>query len=144
VKKPGADGNVFDAMIEQMFSSEDSPLDYATDIKPWFDKRAAVAGFTDRDGKPTVVGIIRSKDDGKAKAALDKAKGKPDGGDFAYRIEKGYVLLADTQAIVDDARGAGRQGVAPGQRRLRPTTSNASTATRSSLAGSTSAPPSTP
>jgi len=110
LKKPGADGNVFDSLLEQMFEDEED-VKYETDIKPWFDKRAAVAGFRAADG-PTAVGIIQSKDDAKARTAMDKIakEAKEDDGEFAYRIEKGYVVVGDTQAHVDDAVSQAAKG----------------------------------
>lgn len=103
LKKPSGDANVFDTLLEQMFEGED--LSYQTDVKPWFDKRAAVAAFKGTSGEPSVVGIVQSKDDAKAKAAMDKAvaQAKEDGGDFAYKIDDGYVVIGETQADVDDA-----------------------------------------
>ena len=110
LKKPGADGNVFDSLLEQMFEEEEN-FKYETDVKPWFDSRAAIAGFTSTDG-PTAVGILQSKDDGKAKAGMDKAvaEAKKDGDDFAYKISKGYVVIGDTQAHVDDALAQAAKG----------------------------------
>jgi hypothetical protein len=108
VKTSGSSDNVFENVLESAF--HDGNLDYATDVKPWFDKRAAVAAFPAADGHTEVVGVLRSKDDAKAKASLDKAamKAKADGGSgLAYTITKGYVVVSETQAAVDDAvRGA--------------------------------------
>lgn len=104
VHKPGNDDeSVFDAILRQMFEEEEH-VKYDTDIKPWFDKRAAIAGFRAADG-PTAVGIIQSKDDAKARVAMDKivAEAKTDGDEFAYKIDDGYVVVGDTQAHVDDA-----------------------------------------
>lgn len=102
VKKTGNDENPFDAILEQALEGE--PISYDTDVKPWFDKRAAIAGFRSTDG-PTAVGILQSKDDGKAKQAMDKAvaEAKKEGEEFAYKIDDGYVVVGDTQAHVDDA-----------------------------------------
>lgn len=112
VKKPGNDENIFDALLRQMFEEEEH-IKYDTDIKPWFDKRAAIAGFRAADG-PTAVGIIQSKDDAKARAAMDKivAEAKKEGDDFAYKIDDGYVVVGDTQAHVDDAIAqAGKESI---------------------------------
>lgn len=103
IKKPSGEESVFDSLLRQMFEGEEN-FSYDADVKPWFEKRAAIAGFRSTDG-PTAIGILQSKDDGKAKAAMDKAvvEAKKDGDEFAYRIEKGYVVVGDTQAHVDDA-----------------------------------------
>ncbi|HEX8001988.1 MAG TPA: DUF3352 domain-containing protein [Mycobacteriales bacterium] len=103
-EKTGAgDENPFEALLEAMFEGEED-VSYDTDIKPWFDKRAAVAGFRSTDG-PTAVGIFQSKDDGKARTAMGKlaAEAKEDGEEFAWKIDDGYVVVGDTQAHVDDA-----------------------------------------
>ncbi|HEV2888927.1 MAG TPA: DUF3352 domain-containing protein [Frankiaceae bacterium] len=102
LKKPANDENPFDSILEQLFEGE--AISYDADVKPWFDKRAAIAGFRSTDG-PTAVGILQSKDDGKARAAMDKAvaEAKKEDEDFAYKIDDGYVVVGDTQAHVDDA-----------------------------------------
>jgi hypothetical protein len=103
LKGTGTDGDVFDDVLSQVVTGDQ--LDYARDVKPWFDKRAAVAAFPGGSGTE-VVGVVRSKDDAKARAALDKAntdaKAAGDSG-FAYSISKGYVVLSEQQGAVDDA-----------------------------------------
>jgi hypothetical protein len=96
------DEHVFDSVLTQALSDED--IDFATDIKPWFDKRAAVAAFPGSGGAK-VVAVLRSKDDGKARAALDKAaeRARTAGHDVAYTITKGYVVLGEDRAAVDEA-----------------------------------------
>jgi hypothetical protein len=104
LKKSGADGeNPFEALLAKMFEGEEN-FSYEADVKPWFDKRIGIAGYRGADG-PAGLGIIQSKDDAKAKKAMDKAvaEAKKDGDEFAYRIEKGYVVVSDTQAHLDDA-----------------------------------------
>ena len=91
--------DVFDNLLAEVIKDED--LDYRTDVQPWFDKRAALAVFSD-GGTTHVVGALRSKDDAKAKASLDKAvaEAKADGEeDMAYRLTKGYAILGDTKGV---------------------------------------------
>jgi hypothetical protein len=96
--------SVFDGLLEQAFDGG-GDISFATDVKPWFDRRAAVAAFPGSTGT-AVVAVFRSKDDAKARAALDRVatKARIGAGDVpAYTIAKGYVLVSDKQASVDDA-----------------------------------------
>lgn len=95
---------VFDGLLEQVFS--DGDVSFANDVKPWFDRRAAVAAFPGSAGTE-VVATFRSKDDAKAREALGRLAAKAhddDGGStLAYTITKGYAVVGETQAAVDDA-----------------------------------------
>jgi hypothetical protein len=96
--------SVFDGLLEQAFDGG-GDISFATDIKPWFDRRAAVAAFPGSTGT-AVVAVFRSKDDAKARAALERlaTKARISRGDVpAYAIDKGYVLVSNKQAAVDDA-----------------------------------------
>jgi hypothetical protein len=111
LKKPSGDEeNVFESLLAQMFEGEEN-FKYETDVKPWFNKRVGIAGFRASSG-PTAVVIIQSKDDEKARKAMDKAvaEAKKDDDEFAYKIEKGYVVVGDTQAHVDEAVTQSKQG----------------------------------
>jgi hypothetical protein len=94
--------DVFENVLDQLVTDD---VTYTTDIKPWFDKRAAVAAFPGSGTMPTVVSVLRSKDDAKARASLDKlsARASSSGSPFAYDIAKGYVVISDTKAHVADA-----------------------------------------
>jgi len=67
-------------------------LDYKTDVKPWLGNEVAVGVLS--GSPPKVVVLIESKDDSKAKAALEKAKKQPDAG-FSYRFVKSFAVLTD-------------------------------------------------
>jgi hypothetical protein len=101
--KTGGGDDVFESVIGDVVS--DGDVDYDRDVKPWFDRRAAVAAFPGAGGKPTVVSVLRSKDDAKARSSLDRlaARTRTRGVPFAYDLAKGYVVLSDTAAHVADA-----------------------------------------
>jgi hypothetical protein len=106
----GATGDtdaVFDNLLDEATKGGDG-ISFANDVKPWFDRRAAVAAYPGPGGGSAVVAVLRSKDDAKARVALDRVKARP-GTNAAYTIAKGYVVLGETQAVVDDAvRQAGQ------------------------------------
>jgi hypothetical protein len=101
-KLKDGDDHPFDNALTQLL--EGSGLEYEQDVKPWFDKRAAIAVYP-RGEEPTPVVVLRSKDDDKARAAMNKAndKTKADGGDpMAFAITKGYVVVAEDQTALDE------------------------------------------
>jgi hypothetical protein len=103
LKDEAADAEtVFDDLLAAVVKDDD--LDYERDVRPWFDRRAAVTAFPGKAESTSIVAALRSKDDGKARAALDRvvARAKADGTDVAYRITKGYVMVGQ-QAVVDEA-----------------------------------------
>lgn len=105
----GATGDtnaVFDNLLDEATKGGDG-ISFANDVKPWFDRRAAVAAYPGSGGV-AVVAVLRSKDDAQARTALDRVKARP-GTKAAYTIAKGYVVIGETQAVVDDAvRQAGQ------------------------------------
>ena len=102
--KAGDEETVFEDVLSDVIADED--LDYARDVKPWFDKRAAVAAFPGAERGTAVVAVLRSKDDGQAKASLDRAvaEAKAEGDDVAYRLVKGYAVVGDTAAVEEAVR----------------------------------------
>lgn len=102
--KTGSDGeNPFEHVLETLITDQD--VNYKTDVAPWFDRRAAAAAYLDAKGKPVGLTVLRSKDDAKARTSLDamNAKAKANGDDeLAYEITRGYVVISDTKAHVDD------------------------------------------
>jgi len=100
-KANASQDDVFENVLDTLISDKD--VNYDRDVKPWFDRRAAVAAYPGDSSKPTVVSVLRSKDDEKARAALTRlssaaaAQGSP----FAFDIVKGYVVVSDTKAHVD-------------------------------------------
>src|SRR3954465_8856895 len=85
-KFPKASRKTFDAYKDDLITRavKELGLDYAQDVKPWLGSELSLAALSGT-GKPTVVGFIKSKDDGQAKAALDKAAKSPEF-KSAYRI----------------------------------------------------------
>ena len=104
--KPDGDDEetVFEDVVADLISDD---LDYDRDVKPWFDKRAAIAAFPAPGGPtPHLVLALRSKDDDKARAVLDRevAKAAANGGDAAYRITKGYAVLGSKESVEEAVR----------------------------------------
>ena len=97
----GDEENVLEDVLADLVTGDG--LDYARDVKPWFDKRAAVAAFPGRDGTTNVVAALRSKDDEQARAALDRvrAEAAAEGDDVAYRITKGYVVVGSETTVAE-------------------------------------------
>jgi hypothetical protein len=97
-----------DALLQAAFQSDTThPVNYDADVKPWLGDRVAFAVFLDSSGKPQPIGILQVKDAGKAKAGL--ARLNTDGGS-AYSLQGDYVIVGQTQSIVDQAVAAARKG----------------------------------
>jgi hypothetical protein len=102
-KANASQDDVFGNVIGTLVSDKD--VSYDRDVKPWFDRRAAVAAFPGSGRKPTVVSVLRSKDDAKARASLTRlsASAQAQGTTFAFDIAKGYVVISDTLAHVEES-----------------------------------------
>src|SRR5436190_11158693 len=102
-KFPKASRKTFDAYKDDLLTRavKEFGLDYERDVKPWLGSELSI-GVLAATGKPNVVGFIKSKNDGEAKAALDKAAKDPDF-KAAYRIISGYVVVTDKDeaAVLD-------------------------------------------
>ena len=94
-----------DALLEAAFRS-DGKVDYNADIKPWLGDRVGLAVFSDAGGKPRTVGIVAVKDAGKAKSSLAKINAK---NPIGYSSQGSFVVIGDSQAIVDDAVSAAKK-----------------------------------
>ena len=94
-----------DALLEAAFRS-DGKVDYNADIKPWLGDRVGLAVFSDAGGKPQTVGIVAVKDAGKAKSSLAKINAK---NPIGYSSQGSFVVIGDSQAIVDDAVSAAKK-----------------------------------
>ena len=97
----GTADDVLQRFVREAFKEVDE-VDYDADIKPWLDKRVGLAGFVDAAGKAHPLGVVQSKDDAKARVAMDKLVAGEQ--DVAYTIDRGYVLISDTQAAADEAK----------------------------------------
>jgi hypothetical protein len=92
-KFPKASRKTFDGLKEQGLGAavQKIGLDYQADVKPWLGSELSIA-ILPNAAQPIVVGLIKSDDDAKAKAALDKAAKSPKF-DAVYRIVGGYVVV---------------------------------------------------
>src|SRR5205807_61107 len=73
-KLPKVARKSFDGLKDQLLTQavKNVGLDYERDVKPWLGSELALAVLPGTP-QPDVVALIRSNDDGKARAALDKA-----------------------------------------------------------------------
>lgn len=109
-KFPKASKKTFDGFKDDLLTKavQKVGLNYEQDVKPWLGDELALAVLPN-GAKPSPVGIIKSTDDAKAKAALDKAAKSPDF-DATYRILNGYAVVVQKKdaALLDTiARQAG-------------------------------------
>lgn len=103
-EETGDTDNIFENVLGGLLN--DPELDYNRDVKPWFDKRAAVAAFPGADGKPEVIGVLRSKDDAKARASLDQlvAKARAEGETVSYELSRGYAVVGEPDGVAEALR----------------------------------------
>jgi hypothetical protein len=102
---------IFEAIKSNDDSGDLKDVDYAQDIKPWMGDRIGLAVLPAAEGtkEPSIVFAVESKDDEAAAKALDKGS-KPD--EKAGRaFSDGYLLVGETQAEVDSAVAAAKNGV---------------------------------
>jgi hypothetical protein len=93
-----------DRLLRQFFTDSEPPTDYDKDVKPWLGDRAGAAGFMDQGGKPQAVLILQVKDKGKARTSLKRLSDEATADSpFAYNLPGDYVVIGDTQVIVDEA-----------------------------------------
>ena len=109
-KFPKASQKTFDGARDQLLTKavQQLGLNYQTDVKPWLGDELSVAVLPNTPN-PSPVGLIKSKDDVQAKAALDKAAKSPNF-DATYKIINGYVVVVQKKdaALLDTvARQAG-------------------------------------
>jgi hypothetical protein len=94
-----------DALLEAAFRSN-GKVNYDTDIKPWLGDRVGLAVYPDAHGTPQTIGILAVKDAGKAKSSLAKIN---TGDPIGYSSKGSFVIVGDSQAIVDEAVDAARK-----------------------------------
>lgn len=85
-------------------------VDFKKDVDPWLGDRAGVVAVpAGEDRKPNPIVAVQIKDEGKAKAGLDKLFAKEDPEDRPGMAFNGdYVLLAEDQAAADKAVADGK------------------------------------
>jgi hypothetical protein len=100
-----------DHLLKLVFQdSSDPKIDYDKDIKPWLGSRVGVAGFLDHSGDPQALGIIATTDTKKARTSLERVRRASIGSAFAYDVKSDYALIADGQAVLNDAEAALAKG----------------------------------
>src|SRR3954451_3382238 len=91
------DGSAVDRLLRAIFrDSSDPHVDYDRDVKPWLGDHVALAGWTDKDGKPQMEAVIESTDDGEARAELTKMFHDGDG---AVRFADGFAVIGQNDAM---------------------------------------------
>jgi hypothetical protein len=76
-------------------------VDYDADVAPWIGDRVGAVALPSGGEEPDVVVAVAHDDREAAQAALERAAGDDELG-YAF-VDGGYVLLAETQAIADEA-----------------------------------------
>src|SRR3954447_8279463 len=91
------DGSAVDRLLRAIFrGSSDPHVDYDRDVKPWLGDHVALAGWTDKDGKPQMEAVIESTDDGAARTELTKMFHDGDG---AVRFADGFAVIGQNDAM---------------------------------------------
>jgi len=114
-KFPKASQKTFDAAKDNLLTDavKKLGLDYQTDVKPWLGDELAIAALPNTPA-PSPVGLIKSKDDAKATAALEKAAKSPDF-DATYKLVNGYAVIVqkkDANLLDTVSKQAGNSGSA--------------------------------
>jgi len=102
-KFPKASKKTYDGLKQDVLTKalQNLGLDYQGDVKPWLGDELALAAMPNTPN-PSPVVLIKSKDDGLAKIALEKAAKSPKF-DAADRILNGYVVVVQKKdaALLD-------------------------------------------
>jgi hypothetical protein len=109
-KFPKASKKNFDGLKDDLLTKavQNLGLNYQQDVKPWLGDELAVAVMPNTPN-PSPVGLIKSKDDVRATAALEKAAKSPDF-DATYKLINGYAVVVqkkDAGLLDTVARQAG-------------------------------------
>ena len=92
-------GGVEDSLLGRLFHGSD--LDFATDIKPWLGDRAAVAAVPDTTSEAGIDPVLAVAYTDKAKMTATLTKQAGQSTDFGFVVDRGYVLISDSQAHAD-------------------------------------------
>ena len=116
-KFPKASKKTYDGLKEDVLTKavQKLGLNYQQDVKPWLGDELALAALPNTPN-PSPVGLIKSTDDAKATAALQKAAKSPDF-NAAYRLVNGYVVVVqkkDAGLLDTIARQAGSSSTSLG------------------------------
>jgi hypothetical protein len=94
-------------------------LNYATDVKPWFDGRFGVGAWTDSAGHRVSLLTLASKDDSAARTALGKIQASKGQAHFGYTVNHGYALVTSSQTDADAATAQAHRGSLANARNFR-------------------------
>ncbi|MEV4511462.1 hypothetical protein AB0K00_21105 [Dactylosporangium sp. NPDC049525] len=104
----------FDQTKRDIFADLGAPIGY-DDVAAWFDDRAGVALWADpdRDGNAVTLAVLSSRDDKKARTALDAAQRRAGTDRIGFVAGDGHVLLAfggeDLQQVATAAAAAAKK-----------------------------------
>ncbi|WP_327005863.1 hypothetical protein OHA72_00390 [Dactylosporangium sp. NBC_01737] len=114
LRKAGGGSKSFDDTKRDIFADLGAPIRY-DDVASWFDDRAGVALWADpdRDGKAVTLAVLSSRDDKKARTALDAAQRRAGTDSIGFVAGDGSVLLAfggkDLQRVATAAAAAAKK-----------------------------------
>jgi hypothetical protein len=98
-------GSLRDRLLAAMFRDSSHPhVDYAKDVKPWLGDRAAIAGWIDAQGRPEMEFLLRSTDDGKARASLHRLNPE-----LGVVFSGGYAVIGQNQRLAQAAVTAAKK-----------------------------------
>lgn len=93
---------VKDQLLSALFDS-DGDVDYDRDIAPWIGDRVGLAALPGAGEEPDVLAAIAYTDRDGAESAMRRLQEDDDETFFAFSDAADYVLLGETQAVVDAA-----------------------------------------
>ena len=94
--------DVKDQLLAALFENAEG-VDYAADISPWIGDRAGIAALPSGGEEPDALAAVAYRDRAAAEAGLSRLKAADPTIVYAFSEKADYVLLGDTQAVVDAA-----------------------------------------
>ena len=94
--------DVKDQLLAALFEDAEG-VDYAADIAPWIGDRAGIAALPSGGEEPDALAAVAYRDRAAAEAGLSRLKAADPTIVYAFSEKADYVLLGDTQAVVDAA-----------------------------------------
>ena len=94
--------DVRDQLLGALFEDVEG-VDYAADIAPWLGDRAAIAALPSGGEVPDALAAVAYRDRAAAEAGLARLKAADESVVYAFSEKGDYVLLGDSQAVVDAA-----------------------------------------
>jgi hypothetical protein len=98
----GSAGERIRGLLEKAFSESDTGLSYAKDIEPWLGDRAGffVASLTPAADSSAAL-LVATKDEGKARDAIEKAAKANDGKATSYKGHDYYAISGGAAGVID-------------------------------------------